>query len=170
MSTYGSNASDLISGILVSSFFIVYLIFFLVFIAIMLAFIAFIIICNWKLFEKAGEPGWKALIPYYNYYTIADIALTKPTSLIVFIVFTVAAVLVPCSAIPWLGFLVAMITGLAMTFANGVLNFAVAKSFGRDVGVCVCCIFFAPIVRAILAFSKNIEYTGDKLTVFPSSN
>ena len=49
------------------------------------------------------------------------------------------------------------------------LAYAVAKAFGRDTGMCVCAIFFAPIVFAILAFSKDIVYTGDKLTVFPES-
>ena len=170
MYNYGSNASDVIANILVSSFFVVYLIFFLVFLAIMIAFVAFVIICNWKLLEKAGEPGWKAIIPFYNYYTMADISLTKPTSLVVFIVFTVAMVIMPCSAVPWVGIVIGSIIWLALMAANGVMNFGTCKAFGRDVGVCVCGIFFAPIVRAILAFSKNIEYTGDKLTIFPSSN
>lgn len=26
-------------------------------------------IAYWKIFEKAGEPGWKALIPFYNTYS-----------------------------------------------------------------------------------------------------
>ena len=170
MSNYGSNASDALSAIFLSSFLIVYIIFFVVFAVIMLAFVAFVIICNWKLFEKAGEPGWKAIIPFYNYYTMADFSLTKPTSLVIFIMFTAAMVLSPCSGIPWVALIVAPIVWLVIMVANGVMNFGIAKAFGRDVGICVCCIFFAPVVRAILAFSKNIEYTGDKLTIFPSSN
>ncbi len=31
-------------------------------------------IAYWKLFEKAGEKGWKALIPYYNTYITAKLA------------------------------------------------------------------------------------------------
>ena len=26
------------------------------------------IICNWKLFKKAGKNGWEAIIPFYNSY------------------------------------------------------------------------------------------------------
>ena len=26
------------------------------------------IIGGWKVFNKFGEPGWKAIIPFYNYY------------------------------------------------------------------------------------------------------
>ncbi len=32
-----------------------------------------VIIAWWKIFEKAGEPGWKAIIPLYNFYTLLKI-------------------------------------------------------------------------------------------------
>jgi len=28
----------------------------------------------WKVFEKAGQPGWAAIIPIYNYYIMTKIA------------------------------------------------------------------------------------------------
>ena len=31
------------------------------------------IIANCKLFEKAGEPGWSAIIPFYSSYQMAKI-------------------------------------------------------------------------------------------------
>ena len=31
------------------------------------------IIAGWKILEKAGEPGWKILIPFYNYYILLKI-------------------------------------------------------------------------------------------------
>ncbi|MBR1762543.1 MAG: hypothetical protein IJ731_04170, partial [Eubacterium sp.] len=31
------------------------------------------IIALWKIFEKAGEAGWKAIIPFYNAYTLVKI-------------------------------------------------------------------------------------------------
>ncbi|MBO4390707.1 MAG: hypothetical protein J5825_07610, partial [Lachnospiraceae bacterium] len=31
------------------------------------------VISFWKIFEKAGKPGWAALIPYYNGYVQAEI-------------------------------------------------------------------------------------------------
>ncbi len=36
-----------------------------------------LIIAMWKLFKKAGEPGWKALIPIYNAYILFKIAGAK---------------------------------------------------------------------------------------------
>ncbi len=36
----------------------------------------------WKSFEKAGEPGWAALTPFYNLMVVAKIAgLGEPYSL-----------------------------------------------------------------------------------------
>ena len=164
MSNYGSNMSDLFATLMLSSFALVYLIVFLVMFAVVIGLTVFIIICNWKLLEKAGEPGWKSLIPFYNIYTIMNIALTRPTSTVFFIVFCVMYVTL---CIPYLGaFLFSMVVGIIL----GITNFAVAKSYGRDVGMCVCSIFFAPVIKAILAFSKDIQYTGDKLTIFASSN
>ena len=31
-----------------------------------IALVVLVIVALWKIFEKAGEPGWKALIPFYN--------------------------------------------------------------------------------------------------------
>ena len=31
------------------------------------------IIAMWKIFEKAGEPGWAAIIPFYNLYVLFKI-------------------------------------------------------------------------------------------------
>ena len=164
MSSYGSNASDWISVIMASSFFIIYLIFILVFFAIAIALTVFVIICNWKLMEKAGEPGWKSIIPFYNIYTIMNFSLTRPTSTVFFIVFCVMYVTL---CIPYLGaFIFSIVVGAIL----GITSYATAKAFGRDVGMCVCAIFFGPIIKAILAFSKNIQYTGDKFTIFASSN
>lgn len=38
-----------------------------------LAFYVIYVIGLWKLFKKAGEDGWKAIIPFYNTYTLITI-------------------------------------------------------------------------------------------------
>ena len=128
----------------------------------------FIVICNWKILVKAGEEGWKAIIPFYNYFVFCNVSMTKPTYLVVFFVFLGGALLSFVGCIPYIGFVFAGFAGLIMAVANGFLNFSLAKSFGKDVAICVLAIFFPPIVRAILAFSGS-EYTGDKVSVIPES-
>lgn len=38
-----------------------------------LALIVFMIVCYWKIFVKAGKPGWASLIPIYNLIVILEI-------------------------------------------------------------------------------------------------
>jgi len=47
---------------------------FLVFGIFMFALAILMIISWWKIFEKAGEPGWQAIIPIYNAFIILKIA------------------------------------------------------------------------------------------------
>ena len=39
-----------------------------------LVFIVFLIASQWKVFEKAGQPGWACLVPFYNFYILLKIA------------------------------------------------------------------------------------------------
>lgn len=45
---------------------------------IYLAIVVLMIVGMWKVFEKAGQPGWGCLIPIYNLYLMIQIA-QKPT-------------------------------------------------------------------------------------------
>jgi hypothetical protein len=44
------------------------------FMLFMLAFVVVVIIGWWKMFEKAGEPGWAAIIPIFNIIVLLKIA------------------------------------------------------------------------------------------------
>jgi hypothetical protein len=41
---------------------------------IWLLYVVILIIGIWKMFEKAGEPGWKSIVPVYNTYTLLRIS------------------------------------------------------------------------------------------------
>jgi hypothetical protein len=93
-----------------------------------LALVAFILTALWKVFAKAGEPGWAGIIPIYNMIVLAKIAqkpmwwgalVLIPLAGIVFQVwiwnrtvkrfgysegFTVGVILLPFIFIPILGF------------------------------------------------------------------
>lgn len=43
-------------------------------IIIYIAFIIAVVAGTWKAFEKAGEPGWAAIIPIYNFYIMTKMA------------------------------------------------------------------------------------------------
>lgn len=43
----------------------------------MLALVVFMIVCQWKVFAKAGKPGWACIVPIYNIIVLLDI-VNKP--------------------------------------------------------------------------------------------
>src|SRR5574344_1279258 len=46
-------------------------------ILIYLAFVVFMIASQWKIFEKAGQPGWACIVPVYNMIVYLQI-IKKP--------------------------------------------------------------------------------------------
>ena len=104
-------------------------------IIISLAWCVISIVGMWKLFEKAGEPGWKSIIPIYDVYIMFKIAWGKG---ILFLLMLIPGVNV--------------IVGL-------IMYWKLAKSFGQSTGMCVLMLFFSPIVMLILAFG-SAEYIG----------
>jgi hypothetical protein len=90
----------------------------------------------WKFFEKAGKPGWAAIIPIYNQIVLAEIG-GKPS---------------------WWGVL-CLIPLAGIVFAIWILNVAI-KSFGKDEGFTIGTIFLPFVFWPILGFSKDIQYRG----------
>lgn len=99
-----------------------------------LAVIVFFIVAGWKLFTKAGKPGWAVLIPFYNVIVMLEI--------------------VDCPR--WWIFL------LFIPIVNIVIGIIVlndlSKSFGKGSGFTVGLIFLNIIFFPILAFGKS-QYT-----------
>jgi len=102
-------------------------------IVLYLAFIVFVIASVWKTFEKAGQPGWAAIIPIYNFYIMSKIAGVKNW---------------------WLIFIPIANIYIAIVTLNGI-----SKSFGKDVGFTIGLIFLGFIFWPILGFG-DAKYIG----------
>lgn len=91
----------------------------------------------WKIFTKAGQPGWAAIVPIYNNYILQEI-VGREVWWLVFLF------------IPGLNFIWLVVIGLDL-----------AKSFGKEtlwgVGLIVLPIVFYPL----LAFG-DAQYQGPK--------
>ena len=102
------------------------------------------IIAQWKIFTKAGEAGWKSLIPIYNAVVLFKIAGLSPL---------------------WvLGYLAAIIPVVGAFVALGVtiyLNINLAKAFGKGTGFTVGLILLNTIFTLILGFG-SAEYQLEK--------
>lgn len=105
--------------------------------AIILA--AIVIVANWKIFSKAGSPGWASIVPIYNTIVQFKIVGLNPWLLLLYIVPFVNFV-----AIPVLGILVA---------------FRLAKSFGKGIAFGFGILLLPFIFNLILAFGSS-EYVG----------
>lgn len=93
------------------------------------------IVAMWKIFSKAGRPGWAAIVPFYNMYVECDIAFGNG----------------------WL-FLITFIPFVGSIFAL-VCLFKLGKAFGKSTGFCIGMILLSPIFILILAFG-NSTYQG----------
>ena len=92
----------------------------------------------WKVFVKAGQPGWAALVPFYNHYLLVTEICKK--EILWFI----------------LGFV-----PIANIVAAWVISQALAKKFGRSEAFGMGLFFLAPLFFAILAFGKA-RYEGGR--------
>jgi hypothetical protein len=95
-----------------------------------LAFAVFIIAALWKVFVKAGRPGWAAIIPVYNSYVLIKIAHRPGWWLLLFIIPLVNLV-----------FLI-------------ILAIDVAKAFGKGAGFGCGLAFLGFIFYPILGFGS----------------
>lgn len=108
---------------------------FLPFFIFCFAFVIIAIIAQWKIFEKAGQEGWKAIIPIYNTYILLKI-VGKPGW--------------------WL--LLFFIPIVNIVYAVWTINM-LSKSFGKDEGFTLGLLFLGIIFYPILGFGKAV-YQG----------
>jgi len=97
------------------------------------------IVAMWKIFKKAGKPGWASIIPIYNAVVMFQICGMNPWLLLLAI-------------IPFVNFVTAPILSI-------IMNVNLAKKFGKGGGFAVGLIFLNFIFTLILAFGDS-EYQG----------
>ncbi len=117
-------------------------IFGVLFFIIILPILVVVIASMWRLFTKAGKPGWASIVPIYNIYILLQI-IGRPTWWLLLFLLCV---------IPFVGSVVAIVLGI-------VIALDTAKSFGEEIGMGLL-LFFLPIIGyPILAFGKS-KYVG----------
>ena len=99
-------------------------------------------IANWKIFTKAGEKGWKSIIPIYNSVVLFKIIGLSPWLLLIYL----------AAFIPVIG-------SIAVIVLSIVSVYYLSKSFGKGAGFTVGLIFLPQIFQLILAFG-SAEYVG----------
>lgn len=89
----------------------------------------------WKIYEKAGQPGWAAIVPIYNIYVLTQI-VGRPWWWLILLL------------IPVVNFVIALI-----------LTWDLAKAFGKGVGYFLGLLFFGFVFYPLLGFG-DAQYQG----------
>ena len=112
----------------------------------------FMIVTTWKLFEKAGEEGWKSIIPIYSQLIMIKIAFSNQKNwLMAGPLLFIAWSVIPSSYVGLLIYLIA--AGMSIYASYGF-----TRRF-TDTPLAVLSLFFPIIVYPIVAFSSKYEYT-----------
>jgi hypothetical protein len=90
--------------------------------------VVIMIAAMWKVFEKAGHPGWAAIIPIYNLYILLKIAGRPGWWILLYFV-------------PIVSIIIAI-----------VVSIDIAKRFGKGVGFALGLVFLPIIFYPILAW------------------
>lgn len=104
-----------------------------------LVIVVFFVVCWWKIFTKAGQPGWAIIIPFYNLYVMLKIAGKPGWWLVLFFIPLVNFVI-----------MILMVVGIA-------------QNFGKGTGFILGLIFLSIIFIPILAFGES-TYVGTTST------
>lgn len=99
--------------------------------AIYLGVIILIVASFWKVFSKAGQPGWACLIPIYNAYVLCKVA-GKPGWWLILML------------IPFVNVIIFLLVSLG-----------VAEQFGKGAGFGIGLFFLGFIFYPILAFGNS---------------
>jgi len=102
---------------------------------IYLAFMVLMVASLWKIYDKAGEPGWAAIIPIYNVIVLLKI-VGRPVWWLLLLM------------IPFVNFIIAILVMIDL-----------AKSFGQGAGYGLGLVFLPFIFSPMLAFG-DASYGG----------
>ncbi len=105
--------------------------------------LVFSVVVGWKIFVKAGKPGWAAIIPIYNLIVLLEI-VGRP--------------------IWWV---ILMFIPLANLIVSVILCFDLAKSFGKSVGFGLGLLLLGIVFAPILAFG-SASYKGPAAQAAPA--
>ena len=106
--------------------------------SVLLLLLAVLLIASWKIFTKAGQPGWAVLIPFYNIYVYTQV-LRRPKWWILLYFF---------GFVPFVG-------SLAVLFVSIIDSVRMAKVFGKSPVFGVGLLLLPFIFYLVLAYGST---------------
>lgn len=156
-----------------------FIFFFIIYGLILLASLAMAvvqIIATWKLYEKAGEPGWTSIVPVCYYMQQIKIATGSFKLAWIYLGLT-AVYIVGCLVMSFAEFIensdmadiiliasviICFITIIPICVIAGYIYYMFPKSYGKSQLFCILSIFFPQIMVIIMGFDSSTQYVGPK--------
>ena len=123
------------------------------------------IVANWRIFTKAGEAGWKSIIPVYGDYISYKIVWQTGYFWLMFVLDIISSWIQNYANPAGDSTLLLMIVSLIriITGIIGIMySVKLARAFGRGIGFAIGLIFLQPIFMLILGFGSDRYYGADK--------
>lgn len=121
----------------------IFIILAIIYVLSMIALLVFEVIATWKMFEKAGKPGWASIVPVYNVVVLLDIIGYKWYYIFLFLL----------GGIPFIGHVALILFSIS-------LSIKLAKSYNQSAGFGIGLLLISMVFVPIIAFSKDIKYVG----------
>lgn len=104
------------------------------------------IVSLWKIFKKAGKPGWASIVPIYNVYIMCEIAEKQ-----------------------W-WYILLLCIPFVNIYATVVLYNGIAKKFGKSGGFVVGMVLLPIVFFPMLAFGKNATIVNNHPNISNENN
>ena len=129
-----------------------------------------VLIAVWKIFTKAGEKGWKSIIPIYNVYIFYKISWKVGMFAVMLILSVIAGIgagifsfmlpqIMNNVVLFWVLAAALTIVGVIAGVLRIISLYKLSKAFGHGGGYTVGLIFLTPIFLLILALGSS-QYVG----------
>ena len=122
------------------------------------------IIANWRIFIKAGEDGWKSIIPIYGDYISYKIAWQPAYFWLTLILGIISSYLQGTleTGESLTVYMLVILIKIILVVISIMYSIKLARAFGRGTGFAIGLIFLQPIFMLILGFGDDRYYGPDK--------
>lgn len=118
-------------------------------------------IAAWKLFKKAGIPGWKSLIPIYNIYLMFKIVGMPVICIIPYITYIVLnCIYDDYTNMSDIIFIIILVVDIIYIILDIIKEIRLGKVFGKSKLFILGLILLSPIFEIILGMGKS-KYVGN---------
>lgn len=115
----------------------------------------------WKMFEKAGEAGWKAIVPIYNFYIMFKICWNTRSFWGLLVVMFLSTLLLTYGVNNAMMFYLGSALSLVEAIMLAVLWYNMSLAYGHGLGYFLGLYFLNPIFIMIIGFGAS-RYIGNR--------